>query len=162
MSGNDANDTLDTTKLKAVRTDFDKLIMGERRDRKRGVNSDVAECVHDALERSSPDEHAGNKVYPSTDFCKDGISEKEREDKLDFDHENTGTAVLDGLAIRGILEDVRKSEKEAERGFSVREDNLGHWQGFWDTPEPIEVGQAVYSISPNDSFISIPIPPGQL
>ena len=62
---------------------------------------------------------------------------------MDFDlNVNTlGAEVLDGSAIGAMMDDVRRSNRGAERNVSRRSLVLTGWQGFWDGPETLNVSR---------------------
>ena len=128
-------------RLKSAPNGFDRLIAEERRDRRKGIDGAAVERVLDLLNRAGSVQGHGDIPYPTPDSERDLSNEP--EDTMDFDlNVNTlGAEVLDGSAIGAMMDDVRRSNRGAERNVSRRSLVLTGWQGFWDGPETLNVSR---------------------
>lgn len=116
---------------------FQRLIAEERRERRKGIDGATAERMLDSLQSPSPTKlHAGER-YPTPDSIREpscNLDENVDMDKL-------APTVLDSSAIGVMLEDVKRSKRDAERGVSRRRAGLTESQGFWQGLEPRSVGR---------------------
>ncbi len=127
-----------TKKFKSAPSAFERLIAEEKRNRRKGIDGDAADRVLDAIRNSSPSKIDTVVPYPTPVSRREPPIEPEEEMELDVDLDKLGSALLDGMAIDGMLEDAKRSKREDTRSMSRRSAGISIWHGFWGGSESLK------------------------
>lgn len=129
---------------KSVASGLDRLIAQEKRDRRRGIDSDAAERVLESLRLTSPRKGGDDNPYPTPDSEREPSPEPRHAVEQDLSMDDFGKVMLDDLAIGAMLEDAKRSRREEGASFSRRSAAKVEWEGFWEGPESLKVSHQRY------------------